>query len=187
MTSKSSFRRRSRASIASSILETLMLRHLFSVLLPRARLFPPVLRCRLRLCPRHATPHARPKRQRTGALQDASRISDAVVPRASVLDCGGPPPLFPDNMSSIANCLFLPTKLLAEAVGSQKGAVLMIFGVFQGVCQLGRMILPDRRTTLPTGGITLPDRRVALPFGRMVLPSRRVALPTGRWFYQAAE
>ena len=95
-----------------------------------------MLRCRLRLRPRRATPAARPKRQRTGALQDASRISDAVVPRASVLDCGGPPPLFPDNMASIANCLFMPTKRLAEAVGSQKGAVLMIFGVFQGFASL---------------------------------------------------
>jgi hypothetical protein len=33
------------------------------------------------------------KRQRAGALQDASRHSRVVVPRASVLDCGGPPPL----------------------------------------------------------------------------------------------
>jgi hypothetical protein len=35
------------------------------------------------------------KRQRAGALQDASRRSRIVVPRASVLDCGGPPPLSP--------------------------------------------------------------------------------------------
>jgi hypothetical protein len=39
-------------------------------------------------------------------------------------------------MASIANCLFLPTKRLAEAVGSQKGAVLMILGVFQGFASL---------------------------------------------------
>ena len=36
-----------------------------------------------------------PKRQRTGALQNASRHSPAAGIRASVLDCGGPPPLFP--------------------------------------------------------------------------------------------
>ena len=35
------------------------------------------------------------KRQRAGALQDASRRSRIVVPRASVLDCGGPSPLSP--------------------------------------------------------------------------------------------
>ena len=36
-----------------------------------------------------------PKRQRAGALHDASRHSGAIGIRASVLDCGGPPPLFP--------------------------------------------------------------------------------------------
>jgi hypothetical protein len=35
------------------------------------------------------------KRQRTGALQDASRISGVTGQRASVLDCGSPLPLFP--------------------------------------------------------------------------------------------
>jgi hypothetical protein len=35
------------------------------------------------------------KRQRTGALQDAARISNRIVPRVGVLGCGGPPPLFP--------------------------------------------------------------------------------------------
>jgi len=35
-----------------------------------------------------------PKRQRTGALQDASRGSFVTGQRASVLECGGPPPLF---------------------------------------------------------------------------------------------
>src|ERR1035437_5608785 len=35
-----------------------------------------------------------PKRQRTGAVQDAPRISEVIVPRTSVLDCGGPPPLW---------------------------------------------------------------------------------------------
>jgi hypothetical protein len=34
-----------------------------------------------------------PKRQRAGALQDASRGSFVTGQRASVLDCGGPPPL----------------------------------------------------------------------------------------------
>jgi hypothetical protein len=33
------------------------------------------------------------KRQRAGALQDASRHSRVIAPRASVLDCGGPSPL----------------------------------------------------------------------------------------------
>ena len=33
------------------------------------------------------------KRQRAGALQDASRGSGVTGKRASVLDCGGPPPL----------------------------------------------------------------------------------------------
>ena len=44
---------------------------------------------------RCTTPPVRPKHQRAGALQDAARNSNAVVPRASVLDCDGPPPLFP--------------------------------------------------------------------------------------------
>ena len=39
-----------------------------------------------------------PKRQRAGAVQDASRILGSIVPRASVLDCGGPPPLFPAHL-----------------------------------------------------------------------------------------
>ena len=33
------------------------------------------------------------QRQRTGALQDASRESELTAHRASDLDCGGPPPL----------------------------------------------------------------------------------------------
>jgi hypothetical protein len=36
---------------------------------------------------------AEEKRQRAGALQDASRGSGLTGKRASVLDCGGPPPL----------------------------------------------------------------------------------------------
>jgi hypothetical protein len=35
------------------------------------------------------------KRQRAGALQNASRDSRVIGQRASVLDCGGPPPLSP--------------------------------------------------------------------------------------------
>ena len=35
------------------------------------------------------------KRQRAGALQDASRNSQVADTRVSVLDCGGPPPLSP--------------------------------------------------------------------------------------------
>jgi len=38
-----------------------------------------------------------PQRQRPGALQDATRGSVAVGQRASVMDCGGPPPLWPRN------------------------------------------------------------------------------------------
>jgi hypothetical protein len=34
------------------------------------------------------------KRQRTDALQEASRLPGIINPHASVLDCGGPPPLF---------------------------------------------------------------------------------------------
>jgi hypothetical protein len=37
------------------------------------------------------------KRQRAGALQDASRNSQVAGIRASVLDCGGPPPLSPER------------------------------------------------------------------------------------------
>ena len=46
-------------------------------------------------------PPALPKRQRTGAIQDASRGSGATGQRASVLDYGGPPLLFsaPPNHS----------------------------------------------------------------------------------------
>jgi hypothetical protein len=43
------------------------------------------------------------KRQRTGALQNASRISGIIVPRASVLDCGGPPPLFRSSCGNLAD------------------------------------------------------------------------------------
>ena len=56
-----------------------------------------VVACNL---PRRARSDARrvspalPKRQRAGALQDASRGSGACGQRASVLECGGPPPLF---------------------------------------------------------------------------------------------
>jgi hypothetical protein len=35
-----------------------------------------------------------PQRQRPGALYDASRHSRALRQRASVLNCGGPPPLW---------------------------------------------------------------------------------------------
>src|ERR1019366_3417574 len=35
-----------------------------------------------------------PKRQRAGALQDAARGSFVISQRASVLECGGPPPVF---------------------------------------------------------------------------------------------
>ena len=39
-------------------------------------------------------PQPSPKRQRAGALQDASRSPWPPVERASVLECGGSPPLF---------------------------------------------------------------------------------------------
>jgi len=42
-----------------------------------------------------------PKRRRAGALQDASRDSPAAQFRASVLECGGPPPLFPANIINL--------------------------------------------------------------------------------------
>ena len=42
-----------------------------------------------------ATTNTMPKRQRTGAIQDASRDSAGVQPRGSVLQCDGPPLLFP--------------------------------------------------------------------------------------------
>ena len=42
------------------------------------------------------------KRQGTGAVQDASRFSGIIGPRDSVLDCGGPPPLFPARKSCVA-------------------------------------------------------------------------------------
>ena len=47
----------------------------------------PVLRTSLSL-------RFRPKHQRTGALQDASRGLAVIGQSASVLECGGPPPLF---------------------------------------------------------------------------------------------
>jgi hypothetical protein len=47
-----------------------------------------------RLCALAFNSVARPKRQRAGALQDASRSSVVIGQRVSVLDCGGPPPLF---------------------------------------------------------------------------------------------
>jgi hypothetical protein len=37
------------------------------------------------------------KRQRAGAVQDASRISRNHRVTRSVLECGGPPPLFPET------------------------------------------------------------------------------------------
>ena len=39
----------------------------------------------------------RQKRQRAGALQDAIARSGASGNRGSVLECGGPPPLFPER------------------------------------------------------------------------------------------
>jgi len=41
------------------------------------------------------------KCQGTGAVQDASRFSGIIGPRDSVLDCGGPPPLFPAGKSYV--------------------------------------------------------------------------------------
>ena len=38
--------------------------------------------------------HAVPKRQRAGALHDAGAPPVVIGQRASVLECGGPPPLF---------------------------------------------------------------------------------------------
>src|ERR1017187_5881374 len=40
------------------------------------------------------------KRQRAGAVQDAARGPEAIGKRASVLDCGGPPPL---SIQGVAN------------------------------------------------------------------------------------
>ena len=45
--------------------------------------------------------HFLAKRQRTGALQDASRISGIIGVARSVLDCGGPPPLFPEAYQTV--------------------------------------------------------------------------------------
>ena len=49
----------------------------------------------------------RPKRQRAGALQDASRHPGIIGQRASVLECGGPPPLFhrAPNPQAVPNTL----------------------------------------------------------------------------------
>src|SRR6185503_17211523 len=44
---------------------------------------------------------ARREGGRTGALQDASRIPSVMCQRASVLDCGGPPPLFILHRSAV--------------------------------------------------------------------------------------
>ena len=41
-----------------------------------------------------------PKRQRTGAVQNASRIPSDFKMRASVLDCGGPPPLWLNGLDT---------------------------------------------------------------------------------------
>jgi len=48
----------------------------------------------------HLLPPSFPKRQRTGALQNAARRAAIIGKRASVLDCGGPPPLFPERAAS---------------------------------------------------------------------------------------
>ncbi len=53
-----------------------------------------------------------PKRQRTGALQDASRGSIAAEERASVLDCGGTPPLFPKKPEIPAGRQISPKSLI---------------------------------------------------------------------------
>jgi len=45
-------------------------------------------------CSRAAGPGKNPMRQGTGALQDTSHGPVVISKRASVLDCGGPPPLF---------------------------------------------------------------------------------------------
>ncbi len=50
-------------------------------------------------------PSPRKKRQRTGALQDASRRSGVPGKRASVLDCGGPPPLSASDNANLTPCL----------------------------------------------------------------------------------
>ena len=50
---------------------------------------------------------ARKRRRRSrsaGALHNALRLSDAIGSRAGVLDCGGPPPLFPGTPSRAVNC-----------------------------------------------------------------------------------
>jgi hypothetical protein len=41
------------------------------------------------------------KRQRAGAVQDAARAAYITAERASVLDCGGPPPLFPEKSRDV--------------------------------------------------------------------------------------
>jgi hypothetical protein len=55
----------------------------------------------------HRSAMSLPKRQRAGALQDASRGSEVIGQRASVLECGGPPPLFhrAPNPPTISNTL----------------------------------------------------------------------------------
>jgi len=68
-------------------------------------------------------PAPRPKRQRAGALQDASRGSIVISQRASVLDCGGPPPLFTANEThAISNALCL--------VHTSQTAILPLAGHF---------------------------------------------------------
>ena len=62
-----------------------------SVLASRPRIEPPE-EVMIEVQPETASNPA-PKRQGTGALQDAPRTSEALDPRASVLDCGSPLPL----------------------------------------------------------------------------------------------
>jgi hypothetical protein len=56
------------------------------------------------------------KRQWTGAVQDASRIPAVAVKRASVLECGGPPPLYPLNSLKDDNLSFINKKYLTNEV-----------------------------------------------------------------------
>jgi hypothetical protein len=63
------------------------------------------------------------KRQRAGAVQNASRSFGVIVNRASVLECGGPPPLSAgvSNYAQISGICYMPAILILHKILPRNG------------------------------------------------------------------
>jgi hypothetical protein len=88
-----------------------------------------------RVAARPAQLNPKTKRQRAGAVQNASRGFGVVVNRASVLECGGPPPFSAgeSNCARVGGICYMPAILLLRKKVQKAQKIFFAFFAFFAV------------------------------------------------------